>query len=116
MEHDPKRPGHTADSRVCPPAYRDAVTFSIVLQIPILVLFGLMSHGGGFVLIATVAYWTVTLLIMFRRPASPTKLDIVFIRFGVLFLSAITIFIAPLVWQLIGESTRLGLDRLLGDP
>jgi hypothetical protein len=92
------------------------VTFSIVLQIPILVLAALMLDGGrllGVVSIATVAYWMVTLQIMFRRPATPTRVDIVFIRFGVLLLSAVTVFVAPFVWDFIGESTRSGLDRLL---
>ena len=99
------------------PRYGSALNQAIVLQIVFGVLTALMLDMGqsfGFFKVAFLGHWVGILLIIGRRPLSPTKVDIFFIRWGILLLLAITGGIAPLVWKIIGESDLNGWQRLWG--
>jgi hypothetical protein len=47
-------------------------------------------------------YVLLVLLIMFRRPAAPTKVDLALIRLGLPLLYAIGLIVYPWVWRLRG--------------
>jgi hypothetical protein len=80
-------------------------------------LTALMLDGGrtfGFFKVAVLGHWVGILMIIGRRPISPTKWDIFFIRWGVLLLLTAAGLIAPLVWAIIGDSHLSGWQRLRG--
>jgi hypothetical protein len=75
----------------------------------------LLLDGGrvfGFFKVAFVGHWIAILMIIGRRPMSPTKADILIVRWGVLLLLLATGVIAPFIWSVIGESHLNGWQRL----
>jgi hypothetical protein len=99
------------------PLYWPAFTFAGVLQGVLGISTALLLDGGRiFALfqIASLGYWLAAFLIVKRRPLTPTKGDIVLIRWGIVFLLVATGNVAPFVWKVIGESDSNGLQRLLG--
>lgn len=70
-------------------AYRKGFQLALVEQMLVLGLSALVLDGGRLFRvcgIATLVYWTVAMLIVGRRPASPTSFDLVLIRYGSLLL------------------------------
>lgn len=72
---------------------REAFTFAIAQQMPLLVFSALILDGGVLfrvVLVATIAFWCFILVFMARRRDKPTNVDTLFIKYGiwVLFLIA----------------------------
>src|SRR5438128_1748694 len=68
------------------PLYWPALKFGVVLQL----VFGMLAvlnldtgESVGFFKVAFLGHWVGILLIMARRPLSPTKVDIFFIRWGI---------------------------------
>jgi hypothetical protein len=75
--------------RLLSPAYRSAVLDATIVQAPILFLSGLAADGGAAAWIcmkAALVFWAAVVLIAIRRPQSPSKWDLRFIRFGFLLL------------------------------
>ena len=100
------------------PRYCPAVKDALVLQTIIGILTGLMLDGGGTFGVFQVAFlgqWLGILLIVFRRPQSPTRTDLLFIRFGIVILLFLAGAITPFIWSMIGESELSGIERLLGN-
>jgi hypothetical protein len=68
-------------------AYGAPIRDSLIIQIPLL-LFSAFVFDGGFMArscgIAMGASWAFVLLVLFRRPTSPTWFDLKMIRFGYL--------------------------------
>jgi hypothetical protein len=98
--------------------YGAAVKDALVVQGVFGVLTGLMLDGGRsfkFFTVALMGHWLTILLIIGRRPMSPTKFDIFCIRWGLVFAMLLVGVIAPAVWSIIGESHLSGLERLLGE-
>jgi hypothetical protein len=52
--------------------------------------------------IALVAYWVGVVLIISRRPISPSPFDLWFVRLGFLAVSIISVAMTPLIWRLRG--------------
>ena len=80
----------------------------------LLVLAALTLDSGrtlGSFLIAAPAHWGIIAVILLRRPASPGRFDLVFVRYGTLLIWLIAECLAPLVWSIIGESHLSGLER-----
>ena len=98
------------------PDYLSAIGLGVVIQLPLLLLAALLLDGGrafSMICVAMLAYWSATVGIIIRRPREPKASDLVFIRWGPLFVLAIAGLLAPIVWLLIGESHLNGLERLL---
>ncbi len=94
-------------------AFREAAFAQSLLGIPL----ALLLDGGrafSFFGVAILSQWISTLMIVTRRPTSPTKGDLYFIRIGILPLCVLTGGIAPFVWKVLGESDLHGLHRLFG--
>jgi hypothetical protein len=99
------------------PLYWPAIRFGGVLQVVLGFLTASLLDGGrafGFFQVAFVAYWLIVGLIIVRRPQSPTRGDIVFIRWGIVFTLFVSGNCAPFVWRIIGESDLSGWQRLMG--
>jgi hypothetical protein len=95
--------------------YWPALRFGILVQAIFGILTALMLDMGesfNAFKIAFLAHWLGILLIIARRPTSPTKTDIVFIRWGTPILLFVTGLLAPYVWNLIGRSELSGWQRL----
>jgi hypothetical protein len=92
-----------------------ALKFGVIVQIAIFVLTALVLDGGELNRLCTIAiigYWIGVGIILLRRDASITKIDILFIRYGVVVLLIMMPLIAKLVYGIIGESIYSGLERL----
>jgi len=97
-------------------ALSSAILFGMVVQIVFLLLTALLLDGGvmfRMCLMTAVGYWIGVGVIAVRRGASPTKLDLLFARYGMVGLMVVTPFLAKLVYIIIGESDLSGLERLL---
>jgi hypothetical protein len=49
-----------------------------------------------------VAYWAGLAILMIRRRRKLAKMDLEFVQYGYVALCVLSIFIAPIVWQLRG--------------
>ena len=78
------------------PAYDRAIFFSIIVQVivspPTVVLLGGGAAALGMVAILA-GYWIVAAIIILRRPLSPSKGDVAFVRWGFLLLAVLFVFV-----------------------
>ncbi|PHS00621.1 MAG: hypothetical protein COA78_23770 [Blastopirellula sp.] len=81
------------DSNIVIGTFRDAIKFSLIQQLPLLLIASLLLDGGLIfkrVGIASVAFWTFTLIIMIRRGHNMTDDDLLLIKWGYLPLLLVT--------------------------
>ena len=94
---------------------RSAFKTYLIVQLILLILTQLLLHSGHFYqffIIALIGYWLPVLFILARRRQNPTKLDFLFVRYGVIPLWFAALFVAPIVYRFIGEGTERGIHRL----
>ena len=77
-----------------------AVLSAILVVLSLMVLD--MGETASATPLALTAFWGVTVLIIFQRPAVPTISDIRFIRFGSLWIFLIAQVLARFIWYLRG--------------
>jgi hypothetical protein len=80
---------------------RSAIRDGLLLQAPLLLLSALMLDGGTMLrvaLIALVAKWVVSLVIWHFRSGAPTRVDLLFVRWGYVPLLIATYF-AAILWM-----------------
>jgi hypothetical protein len=79
-----------------PPAYRGALKWALLQQAvvfaPLLILLD-GEFAASVAAAVTLGYWLVTLIIVRRRPTSPTPGDIAFVKYGF-----VAIFLAVFLW------------------
>lgn len=66
-------------------SYADSLKLSILIQLPLFVFAAMLLDGGGTlrgVEIAAAGYWVGAVLIMVRRPKSPTQVDVDLVKYG----------------------------------
>ena len=108
---------NTAQQKGSRDSFSAALKVGIVIQIALFPLTALIMDGGvtnRLCVLAMIGYWIGVAVIIVRRGASPTKLDLFFLRYGVVGLFLATFFLAPLVYRIIGKSSLSGLERLTG--
>ena len=74
--------------------YRRAIRDTLIVQVILVVFFGLLLDGGfmgGRAILSVIAFWIVTAIIIVRRPKTPTKIDLFFIRCGYVFVLVATL-------------------------
>ena len=84
------------------PALTSAVRASLLQQGVVLLLAALVLDGGRTfhaALVAAIAYWIGLVVIAFRRPRSPTAVDIFLVKYGFLFVLPIVLTVGPMVWR-----------------
>ncbi len=86
-------------------SYRPAFRFALIQQVPWALLCLLMLDFGRTAKICgitMVAFWVAAFTIMARRPESPTRFDIGFIRWAFIPMFAVAFvlaeFVAPYLW------------------
>lgn len=97
------------------PLYWPALRFGILVQAISGVLTTLMLDMGqsfGVFKVAFLCHWLGVFLLFARRPMSPTKTDIILVRWGTPLLIMAIGLIAPLVWNIIGKGELSGWQRL----
>ena len=80
--------------------YSRAITTAVVQQAVVLSFTSLLLDGGRvcrFCVVAALASWVGTLVIMLRRPKQPTNPDLAFVKFGFWFAIAVVIAIGFVV-------------------
>jgi hypothetical protein len=86
--------------------YRTAIVSSIIWQVTILILSALVLDGGRvfhICVVASTAFWPMTALITFRRPTSPTTIDLLAIRWGYPLMVLVVGSIGPSIWASLGR-------------
>ena len=84
------------------PAYRSTRLSVLIQQAVVLLLTSMVLDGGdifNMCLIALVAFWVGALIIGVRRPQTPTRSDLVFIRFGYFPLCVLTVSFTLSLWR-----------------
>ena len=87
------------------PKYDSPIFEALTLQLILGLLSYLILDGGTIARIcgiALVAFWGGATVLIWRHPQSPTRMDIVLIRFGFLPLSVVAYFLVPFIWHLRG--------------
>jgi hypothetical protein len=72
-------------SRVIARRYLHAITLAVAQQAVVLILAALILDGGHLLrvsVIAAIASWICTALVILRRPKQPTKLDLAIVKYG----------------------------------
>lgn len=76
---------------------------SCVIQLVLGILVSLQFEANGrerlMCFISIGAYWLAAAILIARRPMTPSRWDLAFIRFGVLPLFASCWFLVPVVWH-----------------
>ena len=87
------------------PSYRKPIFEAVVLQVIVGILSLMILDGGDCARIcgaALLAFWGGAVVLIWRRPVTPTKTDLELIRFGYLPVVIIAFFIIQLVWRMRG--------------
>jgi len=86
-------------------SYRKAIFEAVGLQVLLGLLSLLILDGGSSARIcgiALVAFWGGAAVLIWRRPQSPTRTDIVLLRFGYLPVVVVAFFLVHIVWKMSG--------------
>ncbi|MBA4387283.1 MAG: hypothetical protein C0404_04835 [Verrucomicrobia bacterium] len=84
------------------PAYNGILKLVLAQQIPLGLLAGLITDGGGVatIFLYTMAgFWTGFAMIVMRRPRTPTKTDIFMIKWGTFLLFVVSCAMASVIWR-----------------
>ena len=87
------------------PSYRKPVFEAVALQALLGLLSALILDGGTTARIcgiALVAFWGGAAVLIWRRPQSPTRIDIELLRFGYLPLVVIAFLLVHFIWTMRG--------------
>ena len=87
------------------PKYDSPIFEAVVLQIVLGLLAGMVLDGGAiaqFCGIALVAFWSGTVVLIWRHPQTPTRVDLELIRFGYLPVVVVAFFLSMWIWHLRG--------------
>jgi hypothetical protein len=90
---------------LAPSPYKDAIKLALVQQVTILLMSAGVLDGGdmfAICLIAFVAFWAWALLVRHRRPQTPTKFDLLFVKWSYIPLCVATFFLVHWFWSLRG--------------
>ncbi len=85
--------------------YESAMGFSFVYQFFLLFMAGMILDGGQcaqFTFVAIVAFWTSVIVLILRRPWNPSKIDILYIKWGFFPILLSTPFIMGYIWHIRG--------------
>lgn len=95
-------------------AYKPALYKSVQLQALLFILTSLVLDRGQmrrYFIFAMCGQWAGTIIILFRRPTSPTKTDLSFIRYALLPLFLLVNLLIPVIWNWKGGSSIDDLYR-----
>ena len=98
--------GDKLASRPISSAYWPPVKTALLQQSIVLILAALTLDGGltlNVAVIAILAYWLAFGVIVFRRAASPTRGDVLLVRYGFLLIFVCVLIAGPIAWRALGR-------------
>ena len=87
------------------PAYREAVKVALVVQVLTTLFLGAILDGGALAKAggaAMVGFWIGVAVVMVRRPRTPSRLDLLYVRWGYVVMLAVGIALLPFMGALRG--------------
>jgi lipid-A-disaccharide synthase-like uncharacterized protein len=81
-------------------AYAEPIKVAVAQQAVILLFASLLLDGGQMLrlsTIATAAAWALNIVIMARRPKSPTQADVLIVKYGFWLFALVTLILAPIM-------------------
>jgi hypothetical protein len=84
------------------PAYRRARSSVLIQQAVVLLLAGMNLDGGDILnmcLVALAGFWVGAVIICVRRPQTPSRFDLLFIRFASFPLCILAVLLTLSVWR-----------------
>lgn len=91
-----------------------AIAVGAVTQFLLWLLTALLLDGGQLnrqCVVAMIGYWIIAAVPIVRRRKTPTKVDLLFLRWGMVPMIAVMPLIAIVVYRIIGRSHLSGLER-----
>ncbi len=88
--------------------YQSALKAALLLQIVTGLLAAIAIHGGLLFELwwrPMAAYWGCFIVMVFRRPNTPTKLDLILVEWGFVLLIPCTFIFSVLIWRWMGVIT-----------
>jgi peptidoglycan biosynthesis protein MviN/MurJ (putative lipid II flippase) len=79
-------------------SFREPVKISLAIQVFTTVLLVMLLDGGNAAkagAAAMIGYWIGVAIVMYRRPRSPSRLDLVYVRWGYLLMLIIGLCLLP---------------------
>jgi len=83
-------------------AYRSARSSVLAQQVVVLLFTSMILDGGDIFtmcLVALVGFWVGAVIICVRRPQTPTRVDLLFIRFGYFPLCILAVVLTLFIWR-----------------
>jgi hypothetical protein len=80
------------------PTYREPVKISLVIQVLTTALLVAVLDGGNAAkagACAMLGYWIGAAIVMYRRPRTPSRLDLIYVRWGYLLMLIISVSLLP---------------------
>lgn len=87
------------------PGYLRNLGASVAVQLFLLTVGSLLTDGGQvaqFAAMSLLPYWIMALVVMMRRGKTPSRGDLVAIRYGYLFVFAGVVILSTLRWRVMG--------------
>ena len=107
LSYYPTRVGTMHPSLKIASSYKRCFIIALVLQ-AFFILLGLITFDHGqlsmWVILSLASYWIVALIIVVRRPQSPTLVDLAVIRSGFIVILFLVIAFTSMLWWLSGNS------------
>jgi hypothetical protein len=78
-------------------AYRRPVVFAMLLHVALAVLCWMMLDGGVLARsfgVASAGFWIGVAIVLYRRPFSPSRLDLAYTQLGLVPVFALSVFVA----------------------
>jgi hypothetical protein len=99
-------PGGASSSAPHARAYWPALKLAVLEQVIVVVLASLVLDFGRTLhaaLVSVAAYWPAACIIVLRRPASPTRGDILLVKYGLFFVLLIVMTAGTVYWTWLGR-------------
>ncbi len=85
-----------------PQKYRTSLVVSLCFASFLCVLTSVTMDGGislNILARSVPAYAALVLLVILRRPATPTRLDLILVRWGLVIIFVLSVFVLPPLWH-----------------
>jgi len=86
--------------------YRKYILWSVFVQVFLLLLSGIVTDMGETLvafLYGAVAYWSGVAIILRRKSAVPIRTDVLYLKYGLIVLSLLSVTLSPFIWALRGK-------------
>ena len=86
--------------------FRKYILWSLFVQVFLLLLTGIVTDMGETLvafIYGSVAYWSGVAIILRRKSAVPNRTDVLYLKWGLVVLSLLSVTLSPFIWALRGK-------------